>query len=242
MAYITNIDDVIDFVKRNDSPYWTVRDQSGNKIAEQQNEDVELPASIKLLNEVLMRYEEGGAKLCITHQKQHGNKGAAGAFKIWYTTPRIATGALAGVENAGGSKQVLDLIERIHTVEKSALEREHERRMEDLKRELTRKEKPPSVTDKLVETLLSNPAIGNAIAGILGKFAGAPAPIAGHAAIQGHVDELPADQQTKIENAINTLLEVDADFANTITILADFAKRKPDSFRGFIPMLKSMAG
>lgn len=241
MAYLTNIDDVIDFVKNNDAPYWTIRDQSGNKIAEQQNEDVELPASIKMLHDVLSRYEDGGAKLCITHQKIHGNKGAAGAFKVWYHTPRAAAG-VTGTETAGANKQVLDLIERIHHVEKSALQREHERQLEDLKRELTRKEKQPSVTDRFVESLMSNPAIGSAIAGIIGKFAGAPAPIAGNASIQGHVDELPADQQTKIENAINTLLEVDADFANTITILADFAKRKPDQFRGFIPMLKSMAG
>ena len=132
---------------------------------------------------------------------------------------------------SGTSSTDRDYLEKIKSLELQIEKMKFENQVAELRRTLEDHRTP---TDTLIEGLTPH------LPAILGKVfnVNTPAP-----AIAGTDDEAErADNKAKLMKAIDTLLLIDKDFPDHISMIAKLATEKPDTYFGLIPTLKTFVG
>lgn len=161
-------------------------------------------------------------KLCDRNKKERA-KGGKGhkyrEFKVRLKTKQADTMGLAGTS-------VIGYLERINELQRQIDNQRLEKEIEALKRKLEDKKEENPVLEKGLAILSA----------YLSK--GQPTAIAGH-----NDPPLPTAETENpaviVKKAISRLAKVDPNLPETLTMLADFAEKKPAEFLAFIPIVKS---
>ncbi len=231
----TNIKYVLDLIEREELKYFKITGADNKSIVlKQDNPDISVTEAYNMLEDFLASCEAGiiNIKLSKVSDKEKGTggviKGQDYTFRvrIGATSARIAgtdANTMAGTEKAL-MQEIFSLKLQLQLMEQKHHQKEELRKLEE-KIEGLKDQDPLEKYAPLIQHFA-------------GQFFKQPVPVAG---IAGHEEETPAtDKKTRITKAINRILKVDADFADNIELLANFAEKSPEKYKNFVPMLKMM--
>lgn len=222
MAATINKDYLYRLIEEERLSYYEVTD--GRDVI-QENQECDSPQkAIEELTDLFENIEDNQVtvKLCDKNKKERAKGGKGHKYREYKIRLKAKQSDPLGI--AGGS--VIGYLERINELQRQIDNQKLEREIEELKRKLESKKEDNPVLEKGLAILSA----------YLSK--GQPAALAGH-----NDPPLPAaDVETPaavVKKAITRLAKVDPNLPETLTMLADFAEKKPAEFLAFIPIVKS---
>lgn len=222
MAAVVKLEYLYKIIETEALSYYEVTD--GRDVI-QENQSCDSPdAAIEELRELFENLEDSTVtvKLCDKNKKDRAKGGKNHKYREYKVRLKSKQSDALGI--AGGS--VVQYLERINELQRQIDNNRLEREIEELKRKLESKKEDNPVLEKGLAILSA----------YLSK--GQPAALAGH-----NDPPLPAAEvetpASVVKKAIARLAKVDPNLPETLTMLADFAEKKPAEFLAFIPIVKS---
>lgn len=228
------VEHIFKMMRDKELPYWRLTDNTGTRMMIAENDTEEnVETGITMMEEALDNIEDNVVCVMLSNktkkQKAGGGRGYH-QFEFKINLGRAQTGFSGG--NNGMMAMMFQLMEKnsdlLRKIEIAAKEKEF-----DVIRQELKELKEGSNTDKLITHLLPH----------LDKLLGVQTESHGIAATGEEdetVDEKIVEKQKKVRIAIKRLAKIDADLPDTLTMLAEFAEKKPDKYKSFIPMLQNM--
>lgn len=197
------------------------------KIAE--NQDCDSPTQcIEELEEIFESVEDAIVVVKVSDRsKKLKAKGGPPANHYEYRI-RLKESAASGI---GGTNQTLmGMMNQIYDLRLQLEKKELEKEKTELLKRLEKLEE-----DK------GNPMMEKALT-MLGTYlsGGQKATIGVAGTDDPHPDEDQVKKQMKVRKALSRLNKIDPDLPDSLTLLADFAEKKPEEYRRFVPMIRSM--
>ena len=232
MAATVTKDFMISQMREKKYPFFVVTD--GRDIIANNEDEQSVEAAIELLENVLGNVLDSFVIVKLSEKtRKQINQG--GNVKTSYLEYKIQLRPTQGVRGIGSNGSLVDdliqqnkiLTERLHEQKIEMIEANLNRKMDDMRKELT--EKP-------------DPMMEIALKGITGLFKDkTQPPVTGLAgADDGAVDEAALARQKKIRFALFRLAKIDKQLDETMTSLADFAEKNPEKYHSMIPLIKTM--
>ena len=226
-------------MQKNDLPYWEIFTDSKKTPDYRQSEKKGVDESIEELESVLQDFSGTVYLKCSNYPFPHG-KGQPEKYILKEYTLKLNTGTSSpGIGNIGGD--VLRYLERIKDKELEIAQLKFDHHLEAIKRQLDDlkqkkdKENENGIGDKLLEAMA--PSLIENLPSIISGMTGNKVPVASAPGIAGVEDAATAKQRTIA--ALNRLQKIDPNLPDTLTLLADFAEKKPSQYLSFIPIVKS---
>lgn len=229
---------LFDIMRSEECPYWRIADAT-TTIAENDT-DEELESAMQSLSDKLNEIESPfvEVKLCNVTKAvigKGGNKHKYFLYKVNLSQSSKGT-QVAGVGVAGTQQinnEVLKLLKENNELQRKIDRLEDQKKYDQLERKIEGMQREDVITK-----LLSNPAIMNGISGLFGGKGNIGIASIGEDAPPIETDAIA--RQQKIKSAIVRLVNVDANFDNTITLLANFAEQNRAQYFESIEMMKTM--
>lgn len=203
-------------------------------LCEQDDESYKVGESIQKLDHCLESLEPGQVVYLTLRRHTKKDKSQGGAikgnyqFKIRTGTDKAISGHTPQIDTSLVNSEILRLMQEKKELELKMAELKAEQKHAELERKIE-EIKNESVLEKYA------PQIIGTLQAMFTKQAGAPVAVAG---LEDTETETATPKQ-RITAAINRLIKIDKDFVNTIEVLAAYAEQQPQSYLGFLPMLKA---
>jgi hypothetical protein len=238
---LVGADNLVKWIKHNEFPWWKLYSgfsKSTLLASSGDDEKLTLDESLGKLEHVLSMISNGQYYIAIRPQASSTKNWIESKVEITDRGPMVAAAqvAMAGIGNLGAptksiEEQVREGIEKYQLEEKlKKLEADNL----ELKKQLSETSKDDPIP-RLIGTL--EPYLPMIMGAFLPKGA---APIAAVAGNKKEAKEPSADEEEKAIKALQDLQSVDENLSDTLTALAEFAKRNPEQYKTYIPLLKQM--
>lgn len=197
--------------------------EGSNVIAENQSCD-SVEQCIEELTEVFESLDESSVIVKLSNKKKSDRSKGGRDHK--YREYKVG---LRSSDSLGSGAGSLSMLERIFQLQLELKLRDKDKEKEDLERRI--KELEEGGNNPMLEKGI------NLIAGFLSSQ--------GKTVVAGHNDgPLPgagvATPAERVKAAISRLAKIDPQCVDTLELLADFAEKKPEDYRRFIPIVKGM--
>lgn len=223
---------VVKQMEQYDCSYFTIKDSDRTSIIdEQQDSDVSTKQAIAQLQETLASIN-GNFVFVEISKKNRRQKANGGDVRAGHYSYRVNlnsnTKSINGGVNMADNAAYRALMEQNNALRLQIVEMKKDQEMDELRREIA--EIKEGGRNPMLEQLMP------AVIGYLGNSGtGAVAP-----GIAGTETEQEPSSNERLKAAFAKLKKVDPTYIDTICMLADFAEKKPEQYKGFLPMLKNM--
>ena len=229
----TNINQVLSIAQNKQIQYFKIFDATGKQlIYAQDDENVTPQEAYNDLQEQLKSFDTGIVSVQLS-ERSYYDKTAGGKVRNSAFLFKVRVGQQNLTPNISGlmSEDVKSLMNEVAELRLKLMLQEQEHKNAENQRKLEEK----------IEGLKNNDPFE--------KYAPTFMPIltqmfgtAQQPQIQPNINgtDTTDDKKTIITKAINRLLKIDPDFAQNLTLLADFGEKNPEKYKSFIPMLRVM--
>lgn len=208
-------------IEREELCFYTVVEGS-NIIAENQSCD-SVEQCKEELNEVFESLDESSVIVKLSNKKKSDR--AKGGRDHKYREFRVG---LRSVDSSGAGAGNLSMLERIFALQLELKMRDKDKEKEDLERRI-----------KELEESGNNPMLEKGLNLIAGFLQGQ-----GKTVVAGHEDaplsSSGATPAERVRAAVSRLAKIDSNCVATLELLADFAEKKPEDYKRFIPVVRGM--
>lgn len=204
-------------------------------LCEQDDEATKVGEAIQKLDHCLESLEPNQVVYLTLRRTSKKDKGLGGStrgnyqFKIRTGTAKAISGHTPQIDTSLVNSEILRLMQEKKELELKMAELKAEQKHAELERKIE-EIKNESVLDKYA------PQIMGVLQSMFAKQTSAPVAVAGLEQEETQTETTP---KQRITAAINRLLKVDKNLVETLELLATFAEQQPQSYLGFLPMLKA---
>jgi hypothetical protein len=232
-----NINTVLQIMQQKQISFFKVFDVTGKNLSYiQDNEEVTPAEAFNELKDYLQNLEPGIVTIIFSEQsfKEKNKGGAAAATKNYTFKARVGNTTNLNQPTINGlNEDYKELLKQNYELQNKIMLLEHQKHTDEATRKLEEK----------IEGLKNEDALEKyapLLTGLFARFMPGAETATAAPAINGLDEEQQPTKKTIITNAINRLLKVDANLAENLTLLADFAEKAPQKYKSFVPMLKMM--
>jgi hypothetical protein len=229
----TSINQVLSIAQNKQIQFFKIFDATGKQLYYSQDDENITPSeAYNELNDQLKNFDNGIVSVQLSEKsfKEIGKGGSVKGFSSYFKvrTGQSLTPAINGLMN----EDVKNLMNEVAELRLKLMLQEQEHKNLEAQRKLEEKIeglKDNDPFEKYAPTLMP----------IIAQMFGTGTPQI-QPNINGTETTSTDDKKTIITKAVNRLLKIDPDFAQNITLLADFGEKNPEKYKSFIPMLKIM--
>ena len=160
-------------------------------------------------------------------------------------------GSLPNDDPRSNAPNIYDIFSKMGqvTTEMKLMEKDHQhyRDMKDLQDRLEKAEEEKSkatgmngVISALSENFKDPSVLLGLLSGVSGLFKGKSESVMPMSGITSEVESNVSDRKAKMVNAVNTLMKLDAEFPENVSMLARLCENKPEMYKMAVVYLKSM--
>jgi hypothetical protein len=230
----TSINQVLNIAQNKQIQFFKIFDATGKQLIYTQDDEDTTPAeAYNELNEQLKNFDTGIVAVQLS-EKSYKEKGQGGSVKngAYFFKVRVGQQNLTPAINGLLSEDVKSLMNEVAELRLKLMLQEQEHKNAENQRKLEEKIEGLKNNDpfeKYAPTFLP----------ILSQMFGTPTTPQITPNINGTETTID-DKKTIITKAVNRLIKIDPNFAENLTLLADFGEKNPEKYKSFIPMLKVM--
>lgn len=239
---LVNLARVVKIMQENTCFYWTLYD--GKSIFDAyQDISGTMDESILRLQETVQDISGQTIDIKISDRcNDEKAKGGRGFKNFEYKIKLSGTGDVSGIGAiGGGGNVVLSLLREINELKTAQIKAAYEIQLKEIERKMDELKEAKgglnmdTALNKVFAFISENPGF------LTGNTAKVTAPgLAGPPEGEQAVFAPDTDTKVKMRNALVRLSKVDANIAETLTALADFAESNPEKYKQYIPILKTL--
>jgi len=232
-----NKDYIAELMQSENLYLFTLHGVDGKSIlCEQDDEGFKVGEAIQKLDHCLESLEPNQVVYLTLRRTTKKDKSLGGAvrgnyqFKIRTGAAKPINGHTPQIDNSLVNAEILRLMQEKKELELKMADLKAEQKHAELTRQIE-EIKNGSVLEKYAPQILA------LMQNMFAKNQGATVGVAGLEDTETQTNTEATPKQ-RITIAINKLMHIDKDFVNTIELLAKFAEQNPQSYLGFLPMLR----
>jgi len=224
---------VLDMMKEKELRYFTIKD-SDNKslISDQKDPDCTLEKAIAKFEEAIENIDGPFVYVKLASksgkEKEAGGNVTSGTYEF---RVKLDSENVKGIEGINNNAAVVKLMSDVSRLETKLVEQQKEFELKQLRKEFEDFKKDQKNT---------NPYMDMAIAQLANVFSKGQNKVAISSPGIAGIDNNEPDQLTKAKAAITKLRKIDENFGDHLLLLSEFAEKKTDTYKAFIPTVKNM--